>query len=109
MTTPFYVAPEQLMKDRADYARKGIARGRALVAIQAFLSGATADLEDGPSRIGWIADSGQPKVPVMIAATGPHVIGVGARHADGGEMLGQPSSPPRRSANCSLESARSST
>ena len=34
MTTPFYVAPEQLMKDRADYARKGIARGRALVAIR---------------------------------------------------------------------------
>jgi proteasome alpha subunit len=31
---PFYVAPEQLMKDRADYARKGIARGRALVAVQ---------------------------------------------------------------------------
>jgi proteasome alpha subunit len=28
------VAPEQIMKDRADYARKGIARGRALVAIQ---------------------------------------------------------------------------
>ncbi len=34
MTAPFYVAPEQLMKDRADYARKGIARGRALVAIR---------------------------------------------------------------------------
>jgi proteasome alpha subunit len=33
MTMPFYVAPEQLMKDRADYARKGIARGRALVAV----------------------------------------------------------------------------
>ena len=32
MTAPFYVAPEQMMKDRADYARKGIARGRALVA-----------------------------------------------------------------------------
>jgi proteasome alpha subunit len=32
MTMPFYVAPEQVMKDRADYARKGIARGRALVA-----------------------------------------------------------------------------
>jgi proteasome alpha subunit len=29
---PFYVAPEQFMKDKADYARKGIARGRALVA-----------------------------------------------------------------------------
>ena len=31
---PFYVAPEQMMKDRADYVRKGIARGRALVALQ---------------------------------------------------------------------------
>jgi len=30
---PFYVAPEQVMKDRADYARKGIARGRSLVAV----------------------------------------------------------------------------
>jgi proteasome alpha subunit len=29
----FYVAPEQMMKDKADYARKGIARGRALVAL----------------------------------------------------------------------------
>ena len=28
-----YVAPEQLMKDRADYARKGIARGRSLTAL----------------------------------------------------------------------------
>lgn len=34
MSMPFYVSPEQLMKDRADYARKGIARGRALVAIR---------------------------------------------------------------------------
>ena len=30
---PFYVAPEQVMKDRADYARKGIARGRSLTAL----------------------------------------------------------------------------
>ena len=29
---PFYVSPEQLMKDRADFARKGIARGRSVVA-----------------------------------------------------------------------------
>ena len=34
MSMPFYVAPEQVMKDRADYARKGIARGRALVGIR---------------------------------------------------------------------------
>jgi proteasome alpha subunit len=32
---PFYVSPEQVMKDRADYARKGIARGRSLVAFSA--------------------------------------------------------------------------
>jgi proteasome alpha subunit len=30
---PFYVSPEQLMKDRADYARKGIARGRSVIVI----------------------------------------------------------------------------
>ncbi len=34
MSMPFYVAPEQVMKDRADYARKGIARGRSLCAVQ---------------------------------------------------------------------------
>jgi proteasome alpha subunit len=34
VTMPFYVSPEQVMKDRADYARKGIARGRSLVALE---------------------------------------------------------------------------
>ena len=34
MSMPFYVSPEQLMKDRADYARKGIARGRSVVVVQ---------------------------------------------------------------------------
>src|SRR3954452_18312301 len=34
MSMPFYVSPEQLMKDRADLARKGIARGRSLVVVQ---------------------------------------------------------------------------
>ena len=34
MTMPFYVSPEQLMKDRADFARKGIGRGRGVVAVQ---------------------------------------------------------------------------
>lgn len=33
MSMPFYVAPEQVMKDRADFARKNIARGRPLVAL----------------------------------------------------------------------------
>jgi proteasome alpha subunit len=33
VTTPFYVSPEQVMKDKADYARKGIARGRSVVVL----------------------------------------------------------------------------
>lgn len=34
MTMPFYVPPEQLVKDRADFARKGIARGRSIAALE---------------------------------------------------------------------------
>lgn len=34
MTTPFYISPEQVMKDKADYARKGIARGRSALVLQ---------------------------------------------------------------------------
>ncbi|WP_435198562.1 proteasome subunit alpha [Janibacter sp. GS2] len=30
---PFYVSPEQVMKDRADFARAGIARGRSVVVL----------------------------------------------------------------------------
>ncbi|HJQ77082.1 MAG TPA: proteasome subunit alpha [Acidimicrobiia bacterium] len=33
MTIPFYVAPEQLVRDKAEFARKGIARGRSIVAV----------------------------------------------------------------------------
>ncbi|MDE3064614.1 MAG: proteasome subunit alpha [Acidobacteriota bacterium] len=32
MTNFFYVSPEQLIKDRAEFAQKGIARGRSIVA-----------------------------------------------------------------------------
>lgn len=34
MSAPFYVPPEQLIKDRADFARKGIARGRPIVVAE---------------------------------------------------------------------------
>jgi proteasome alpha subunit len=34
VTMPFYVSPEQAMKDKADYARKNIARGRNTIVIQ---------------------------------------------------------------------------
>jgi proteasome alpha subunit len=33
MTQQFYVSPEQLMKDRADFARKGITRGRSVAVV----------------------------------------------------------------------------
>ena len=34
VSMPFYVSPEQLMKDRADFARKGIARGRSVAVVR---------------------------------------------------------------------------
>jgi proteasome alpha subunit len=45
---PFYVSPEQAMKDKADYARKGIARGRSGVVIQ--YDGGILFLAPNPSR-----------------------------------------------------------
>lgn len=48
MTMPFYVSPEQVMKDRADYARKGIARGRSLVAMEC--DEGVLIVADNPSR-----------------------------------------------------------
>ena len=34
MTAPFYVSPQQVLADRAEYARKGIARGRSIVVLR---------------------------------------------------------------------------
>ncbi|CAN5807575.1 proteasome subunit alpha [soil metagenome] len=34
MSMPFYVAPEQLVRDKAEFARKGIARGRSIVVLE---------------------------------------------------------------------------
>jgi proteasome alpha subunit len=34
VSTPYYVSPEQLMRDKADFARKGIARGRSVIVMQ---------------------------------------------------------------------------
>jgi proteasome alpha subunit len=48
MTMPYYVAPEQVMKDRAEYAQKGIARGRSLVAT--VYDGGILMVAENPSR-----------------------------------------------------------
>lgn len=34
MPLPYYVSPEQVMQDKAEYAKKGIAKGRSIVAIE---------------------------------------------------------------------------
>ena len=34
MAFPYYVSPEQMMQDKAEYARKGIAKGRSIIAVE---------------------------------------------------------------------------
>jgi proteasome alpha subunit len=48
VSMPYYVAPEQVMKDRAEYAQKGIARGRSLVATTYDVG--IAMVAENPSR-----------------------------------------------------------
>jgi proteasome alpha subunit len=48
MSVPFYVSPEQVIKDKADYARKGIARGRSVVVLQ--YDGGLMFVAENPSR-----------------------------------------------------------
>jgi proteasome alpha subunit len=47
MTIPFYVPPEQQVRDKAEFARKGIARGRSIVAVD-YASGVML-LAENPS------------------------------------------------------------
>ena len=50
--------------------------------VRGYLHGEPVDLGDATSRNEWISDSPHPAVPIDIAATGPKVIGIAARHAD---------------------------
>ncbi len=34
MALPFYVSPEQMMQDKAEYARKGIAKGKSIIGLE---------------------------------------------------------------------------
>ena len=34
MSMPFYVSPEQVMQDKAEYARKGVSRGKSSVTLE---------------------------------------------------------------------------
>src|SRR3981189_79229 len=49
MPMPYYVSPEQMMKDKAEYARKGIARGRSIVTLE--YDGGILLLAENPSSL----------------------------------------------------------
>lgn len=83
MSAQYYVSPEQLMKDRADFARKGIARGRAV--IVASCADGIALIAENPSgslhKIGEIYDR------IAFAAVGKYnefesLRQAGVRYAD---------------------------
>jgi proteasome alpha subunit len=83
MSAQYYVSPEQLMKDRADFARKGIARGRAV--IVASCANGIALIAENPSgslhKIGEIYDR------IAFAAVGKYnefesLRQAGVRYAD---------------------------
>jgi proteasome alpha subunit len=83
MAQQFYVSPEQVMKDRADFARKGIARGKSVVVLS-FRDG-MALVAENPSptlhKIGEIYDR------IAFAAVGKYnefesLRQAGVRYAD---------------------------
>jgi len=47
VTIPFYVPPEQQVRDKAEFARKGIARGRSIIAVD--YAGGVLLLAENPS------------------------------------------------------------
>lgn len=55
---------------------------RHVVMLQGYLAGAEVDRDGFPSRLEWLARVDAPKVPLEIAATGPKVIALAARHAE---------------------------
>ena len=55
---------------------------RYVARLRAYLAGETVDREGEPSRIEWLDDCEVPPVPIEVAATGPKVIDIAARHAD---------------------------
>lgn len=57
--------------------------GQALEQIQAYLRGDSVDCAGYASQIEWIARQQLPRVPMAVAATGPKVIRLAARIADG--------------------------
>jgi proteasome alpha subunit len=82
MALPYYVSPEQMMQDKAEYAKKGIARGRSIVAME-YDKGIllAADNPSSLSKISEIYDN------IAFAGAGKYsefenLRKAGIRHAD---------------------------
>ncbi len=114
MTMPYYVAPEQIMKDRADYARKGIARGRAMVAVH-FADGIALVAENPSNTLRKISEiydriafAGVGKYPppdnhpsASSAASDVYKRQATSTRATMSMLAGSPISTPRSSVKCS--------
>jgi len=55
MPMPYYVSPEQMMQDKAEYARKGIAKGKSLVALE-YVDGIIIAAENPSSSLSKISE-----------------------------------------------------
>ncbi|MFQ5991167.1 MAG: proteasome subunit alpha [Nitrospiraceae bacterium] len=83
MAMPYYVSPEQMMQDKAEYAKKGIAKGRSIIAME-YVDGVLL-VADNPSaslyKISEIYDS------IAFSGAGKYsefenLRKAGIRHAD---------------------------
>ncbi|MBI3358052.1 MAG: proteasome subunit alpha [Nitrospirae bacterium] len=54
MPLPYYVSPEQMMQDKAEYAKKGIAKGRSIAAME-YNEGVVL-VADNPSSLNKISE-----------------------------------------------------
>ncbi|MBD3306942.1 proteasome subunit alpha [candidate division KSB3 bacterium] len=55
MPMPYYVSPEQMMQDKAEYARKGIAKGKSLIALE-YADGILLAAENPSSSLSKISE-----------------------------------------------------
>ena len=55
MPMPYYVSPEQMMQDKAEYARKGIAKGRSLAVVE-YADGILLTAENPSSSLSKISE-----------------------------------------------------
>jgi proteasome alpha subunit len=54
VSLPFYVSPEQVMQDKAEYARKGIGRGKSSITLE--YAGGIALMAENPSSLSKIGE-----------------------------------------------------